>query len=83
MRLFLKNIGNIYCKPGIAPRNAPAYINKSKMEASKPSVALKKYKCRTCGYVYDEEQEGVIFSDLPDNWTCPICGTDKSDFVEV
>ena len=33
-----------------------------------------KYKCTVCGYVYDEEKEGVKFADLPDYWTCPLCG---------
>ena len=70
-------------KKGIAPKNAPTYIDKSKLEASKPSVAFKKFKCSSCGYLYDEETEGVKFSDLPDSWTCPICGTEKSDFIEV
>lgn len=24
---------------------------------------------------------GTAFSDLPDDWICPICGTPKADFV--
>ena len=40
-----------------------------------------KYVCTICGYVYDEEAEGVKFSDLPDSWTCPLCGAEKSEFV--
>lgn len=39
-----------------------------------------KYVCPICGYVYDEEKEGVPFADLPDSWTCPLCGADKSAF---
>ncbi len=39
-----------------------------------------KYKCVVCGYIYDEEKEGVKFSDLPDDWECPDCGVSKEDF---
>lgn len=39
-----------------------------------------KYRCSTCGYVYDEEKEGVKFADLPDNWSCPVCGEGKEGF---
>ena len=38
------------------------------------------YVCGVCGYEYDEEQEGTAFSDLPDDWVCPVCGVDKSNF---
>jgi flavin reductase (DIM6/NTAB) family NADH-FMN oxidoreductase RutF len=70
-------------RKGIAPKNAPTYIDKSKLETSKSSVAFKKYKCTSCGYIYNEEEEGVKFSDLPDSWICPVCGSEKSDFIEV
>lgn len=39
-----------------------------------------KYRCSTCGYIYDEEKEGVKFADLPDNWSCPVCGEGKEGF---
>lgn len=35
---------------------------------------MAKYVCPICGYVYDEEKEGVKFSDLPSDYTCPVCG---------
>ena len=41
---------------------------------------MAKYECTLCGYIYDEEKEGVKFADLPDDWTCPDCGADKSNF---
>lgn len=34
-------------------------------------------------YIYDEVTEGVKFSELPETWVCPSCGSDKSDFFEV
>lgn len=42
-----------------------------------------KYKCTVCGYVYDEEKEVVKFADLPDDWTCPLCGVSKDLFEKV
>ena len=44
---------------------------------------FKKYVCRICGYIYDEEKMGKKFSELPDDWECPICGAQKSQFEEI
>lgn len=41
---------------------------------------MAQYVCSLCGYVYDEEREGVMFDTLPDNWKCPLCGAAKGDF---
>jgi len=41
-----------------------------------------KYVCVVCGFVYDEEVEGVKWSDLPEDYVCPICGAGKDDFVK-
>jgi rubredoxin len=49
---------------------------------------MKKYVCDVCGYVYDPETgdpDGNIpadtaFEDLPQDWVCPVCGADKSEF---
>jgi len=41
----------------------------------------KRYKCTVCNYIYDEAKEGISFSDLPDDWTCPVCGSPKSVFI--
>ncbi|MBE0638294.1 MAG: flavin reductase [Bacteroidales bacterium] len=53
--------------------------------------AKTRYKCIVCGYVYDPEagdppdgiDPGTAFEDIPDNWTCPICGVSKADFVPM
>ncbi len=42
-----------------------------------------KYRCTVCGYIYDEEKEGKKFEDLPDDWTCPLCGVGKEMFEKV
>jgi len=38
------------------------------------------YRCSICGYEYDEEKEGLPFSELNENWKCPICKRDKEAF---
>ena len=38
-----------------------------------------RWVCGLCGYVYDGE---IPFEQLPDSWTCPLCGAPKSAFVE-
>ncbi len=42
-----------------------------------------KYVCNICGYIYDDEKETVKFEDLPEDWTCPICGATKADFSKI
>jgi methylamine---glutamate N-methyltransferase subunit C len=41
------------------------------------------YKCEVCDYIYDEDKEGVKWADLPDDWVCPVCESEKSEFVLV
>ncbi|MCP8321324.1 MAG: rubredoxin [archaeon] len=43
-------------------------------------VGYSQWRCTVCGYTYDEREEGVRFEDLPDDWTCPVCGAPKSAF---
>jgi rubredoxin len=52
---------------------------------------MTKFKCKLCGYIYDEEvgdpgnniKKGTKFSQLPDDWVCPICGEPKDQFEEI
>lgn len=47
-----------------------------------------KWICLLCGYVYDPDlgdpdagiNPGTKWEDVPDDWVCPECGADKSDF---
>lgn len=68
-------------KKGMAPKNAPTYIDKSKLSAKKAPGTFKKYKCSACGYIYDEAAEAIRFADLPNDWVCPVCGSEKADFI--
>ncbi len=72
---------------GISPKNAPTYVQHK--DEAKPVVASgERYKCAVCGYVYDSEKgdpdngiaPGTRFEDLPEDWTCPICGVGKDVF---
>jgi len=49
---------------------------------------MDKYVCTVCGYIYNPElgdpDTGIdpktSFQNLPEDWECPVCGADKSDF---
>jgi len=51
---------------------------------------MDKYEC-PCGYIYDPAEgdaengipAGTPFEELPDDWTCPVCGLDKSAFSKI
>ena len=67
--------------PGVEPAG-------DKAESSSPTSAVQSpgggvatsYRCTQCGYVYDEGREGKAWSELPDDWVCPVCGAEKSSF---
>ena len=75
---------------GFSPKNAPTYIDKEKIAAEKPVDATENeiWQCQLCRYNYESEkgdpisgiEPGTKFADLPEDWTCPICGADKSMF---
>jgi rubredoxin len=52
---------------------------------------MQKWRCISCNYVYDPSvgdrpsgiPPGVSFEDLPENWTCPICGMPKEMFEKL
>ena len=44
---------------------------------------MDKWKCTVCGYIYDDATQEVKFEELPEDWTCPVCGVPKSMFVKV
>jgi rubredoxin-NAD+ reductase len=49
--------------------------------------AYRKYLCVVCGWIYDEAKgdpdgglpPGTRFEDIPDDWSCPLCGVGKAD----
>jgi len=64
---------------------------KQELKDSSSAKNLKKYRCTVCGHVYDPVEgdppagiaPGTAFDDIPDDWTCPICGVTKEDFVPM
>jgi len=67
-------------KKGFAPKNAPTFIDKSKISGStKEEAVTNTYKCNVCGYLYKESEDNS-FENLADDWRCPICGVGKEDF---
>lgn len=44
---------------------------------------MAKYRCTICGYIYDDDKEKIKFEDLPDSWSCPLCGVPKSLFEKI
>ncbi|NQT29242.1 MAG: flavin reductase [Candidatus Saganbacteria bacterium] len=80
-------------KKGKAPKTAPTYIREEdgkESEAINGEGPMQKYVCKICGYVYDPTKgdpdngvsAGTSFAKIPDSWVCPICGADKSQFLE-
>ena len=74
-------------KRGTTPKTAPSYVEAE----SKGGARMAKYKCSVCGYIYDPEKgdpdsniaPGTAFEDLPDDWSCPVCGAAKPDFEKL
>jgi rubredoxin len=54
----------------------------------KGEITMAKYVCTVCGFVYDEAEgypdggiaPGTKWEDVPEDFTCPLCGVDKSMF---
>ena len=52
---------------------------------------MDKWECLVCGYIYDPRkgdhdngvEPGTAFEDIPDDWVCPVCGADKSQFKKL
>ncbi len=49
---------------------------------------MMEHECQNCGYIYDPKigdpeggiEPGTSFSDIPEDWICPVCGAVKSQF---
>jgi flavin reductase (DIM6/NTAB) family NADH-FMN oxidoreductase RutF/rubredoxin len=74
-------------KGGKAPKTAPTYQPDEPKPERKEAI-MTRYVCSVCGYVYDPEKgdtdagikPGTKFEDLPEDWVCPVCGADKTNF---
>lgn len=78
-------------KKAFSPKNAPTYIDQSKLEGEKTDEKGSKGKCLACGYIYDSVvgdpdggiAPGTAFEDIPEDWCCPVCGATKDMFTEL
>jgi rubredoxin/flavin reductase (DIM6/NTAB) family NADH-FMN oxidoreductase RutF len=76
-------------KRGGVPATAPVPAGGDEQKAGKETDGgIQKYECSVCGYIYDPAvgdpdggiAPGTAFADLPDDWSCPVCGVSKSQF---
>ena len=52
---------------------------------------MDKYRCELCGWIYDPAkgdpnngvEAGTPFEEVPEDWTCPLCGADKEQFEKL
>ena len=52
---------------------------------------MEKFICDVCGWIYDPElgapdigvDPGVPFTDLEDDFLCPLCGVGKDQFSRI
>jgi rubredoxin len=58
---------------GKSPKYAPTYV-----PDNEPAGDV--YTCKICKYEYDNSL--IPFEELPDDWTCPICGAPKDVFIK-
>jgi rubredoxin len=64
------------------------FFAKQKIEKT---MENRKFECQPCGYIYDPAigdpdsgiKPGTPFSELPDDWVCPLCGAYKEDFEPI
>ena len=58
------------------------------MTTEDTEIPFRRYKCDTCGFIFDEElgdpvsgiEPGTRWEDIPDDWICSLCGDPKSEF---
>ncbi len=83
--LFLAKITDAWLEKGGQPLTYGFYQTTFKNEVLKSfqnktgakKMEKEKWVCVVCGYVYDGD---VPFEQLPDDWTCPLCGVGKDQF---
>lgn len=76
---------------GEPKKEAPPMKKMKRAVPTKTKPTWKVHVCSGCGYEYnpdkgDPEGEilpGTLFEDIPEEWTCPICGEEKNKFIEA
>jgi len=73
----LKNSVALAFKDFKATGQSPFHTESPVKITTEPGGKTEKWVCTLCGYVYDES---TPFEQLPDDWTCPLCGAGKELF---
>ncbi|AGF55012.1 acyl-CoA dehydrogenase family protein [Clostridium saccharoperbutylacetonicum] len=76
---------------GEPKKEAPPMKKMKRAIPKKVTPTWKHYVCNGCGYEYDpglgdaegEIAPGTLFENIPEEWTCPACGEEKSMFIEI
>lgn len=76
---------------GEPKKDAPPMKKMKRHVPKKVAPTWKTYVCTGCGYEYDPEigdeeneiESGTLFEKLPEEWICPDCGEEKSNFIEA
>jgi alkylation response protein AidB-like acyl-CoA dehydrogenase/rubredoxin len=82
--LLIKALGGTADK---AP--APPMVRMKKRTPKALPKAYRIYICSGCGYEYDKDTgdeaggiyPGTPFAQLPEEWICPVCGENKTQFI--
>jgi rubredoxin len=64
------------------------FCHRAELTTPNKELIMTKFRCVICDYIYDPAEgdpgngidPGTAFDDLPDDWCCPLCGADKSNF---
>ncbi len=64
--------------------------NAKAAESREGGPKLPRWQC-PCGYIYDPEKgdpdsgvkSGTAWEDIPEDWTCPVCGLPKESFKKI
>ncbi len=79
-------------KRGRTSKRAATYMPPApKAEPPEKISKVQEYQCEVCGWIYNPElgdpdngiPPGTPFEDLPEDWTCPLCGANKAQFKAI
>ena len=68
-----------------------AMVTLVRRQPNNGDTGMRKWQCLVCGFIYEEERglpsdgiaAGTRWEDIPEDWSCPDCGVDKSDFEMI
>jgi rubredoxin len=71
--------------------NKENQASQASQEKTLAEQAPASYECRSCGYTYvpskgDSQTNippGTLFTDLPSDWRCPVCGAKRTLFKNI